>query len=108
VNRGDRYYAAANRRALKLVERQVLKPRFRFFEKLAPGKPIPDVKYPYCRWERTLKQLAIRYRKPYTARHRERLLNIGPAVHTTRHDPTNKVRIAGVRRFISLLRDHFY
>ena len=33
------------------------------------GGCIPDVKYPYGRWERTLKRLAIRYRKPYTARH---------------------------------------
>jgi integrase len=36
---------------------------------LLAGDPIPDVKYPYCRWERTLKRLAIRYRKPYAARH---------------------------------------
>lgn len=35
------------------------------------GGCIPDVKYPYGRWERTLKRLAIRYRKPYTARYRE-------------------------------------
>jgi hypothetical protein len=27
------------------------------------------VKYPYGRWERTLRRLAIRYRKPYAARH---------------------------------------
>jgi hypothetical protein len=27
------------------------------------------VKYLYCRWERTLKRLAIRYRKRYAARH---------------------------------------
>ena len=33
------------------------------------GATIPDVKYPYPRWERTLKRLAIRYRKPYVARH---------------------------------------
>ena len=33
------------------------------------GSPIPDVKYPYTRWERTLRRLAIRYRKPYSARH---------------------------------------
>jgi integrase len=65
-------------RAIAIIERQL-----RLRERLAragivqhqhlfftdEGKPIPDVKYPYCRWERTLKQLAIRYRKPYTARH---------------------------------------
>jgi hypothetical protein len=33
------------------------------------GGPIPDVKYPYGRWERTLKRLRIRYRRPYVARH---------------------------------------
>ena len=33
------------------------------------GAPIPDVKYPYVRWQRTLGRLAIRYRKPYMARH---------------------------------------
>jgi len=33
------------------------------------GAPIPDVKYPYVRWQRTLRRLAIRYRKPYMARH---------------------------------------
>ncbi len=33
------------------------------------GDPIPDVRYPYGRWEQTLKRLPIRYRKPYTARH---------------------------------------
>ncbi len=33
------------------------------------GRPIPDVKYPYTRWRRTLRRLAIRYRKPYMARH---------------------------------------
>ena len=33
------------------------------------GAPIPDVRFPYVRWERPLKQLPIRYRKPYTARH---------------------------------------
>lgn len=33
------------------------------------GAPIPDVKYPYSRWQRTLRRLAIRYGKPYMARH---------------------------------------
>jgi integrase len=33
------------------------------------GGPIPDVKSPYGRWERTLKRLRIRYRRPYVARH---------------------------------------
>jgi hypothetical protein len=36
---------------------------------LDDGGPIPDVKYPYGRWERTLKRLRIRYRRPYVARH---------------------------------------
>ena len=38
-----------------------------FFTK--SGAPILDVKYPYVRWQRTLRRLAIRYRKPYMARH---------------------------------------
>jgi hypothetical protein len=33
------------------------------------GSPIPDVKYPYARWERTLRRLNMRYRRPYAARH---------------------------------------
>ena len=33
------------------------------------GRPIADLKYPYTRWQRTLQRLAIRYRKPYMARH---------------------------------------
>jgi len=33
------------------------------------GAPLPDVKYPYVRWQRTLRRLSIRYRKPYMARH---------------------------------------
>ena len=33
------------------------------------GGPISDVKSPYGRWERTLKRLRIRYRRPYVARH---------------------------------------
>jgi integrase len=33
------------------------------------GTPIRDAKYPYGPWHRTLTRLAIRYRKPYAARH---------------------------------------
>jgi integrase len=33
------------------------------------GEPIRDLLYPYSRWRRTLRRLAIRYRKPYAARH---------------------------------------
>jgi integrase len=33
------------------------------------GEPIRDLVYPYSRWRRTLQRLAIRYRKPYAARH---------------------------------------
>jgi integrase len=33
------------------------------------GSPIPDVKYPYARWKRTLGRLKMRYRRPYAARH---------------------------------------
>jgi len=29
------------------------------------GRPIPDLKYPYTRWQSMLRRLAIRYRKPY-------------------------------------------
>lgn len=36
---------------------------------LDSGAPIPDVTYPYARWQRTLRRLAIRYRKPSMARH---------------------------------------
>ena len=31
-------------------------------------RPIPDAKYPFERWHKTLKRLPLRYRKPYTAR----------------------------------------
>jgi hypothetical protein len=33
------------------------------------GAPIVHLGYCYWRWQRTLKRLAIRYRKPYVARH---------------------------------------
>jgi len=33
------------------------------------GTPIPDDKYPYVRWQWTFRRLAIRYRRPYMARH---------------------------------------
>jgi integrase len=33
------------------------------------GAPMADLKYAYWRWQRTLRRLAIRYRKPYMARH---------------------------------------
>ena len=33
------------------------------------GAPIRYLRYPYARWHRTLSRLAIRYRKPYSARH---------------------------------------
>jgi hypothetical protein len=35
----------------------------------ASGAPMMDLKYAYWRWQRTLRRLAIRYRKPYMARH---------------------------------------
>jgi integrase len=35
----------------------------------AHGHPIRDVRTVYPRWRRTLRRLAIRYRKPYAARH---------------------------------------
>jgi integrase len=66
------------RRAITVIERQL-----RLREQLArdgridhnhlfftdSGRPISDLKYPYTRWQRTLRRLAIRYRKPYMARH---------------------------------------
>ena len=66
------------RRAITVIERQL-----RLRERLAregrinhdrlfftdSGRPIADLKYPYTRWQRTLQRLAIRYRKPYMARH---------------------------------------
>jgi integrase len=66
------------RRAAVILERQL-----RLRERLAAegcidhnylfitddGSPIPDVKYPYARWERTLRRLKMRYRRPYAARH---------------------------------------
>jgi hypothetical protein len=33
------------------------------------GAPLSDVRYPYQRWERTLRRLHIRYRHPYVAQH---------------------------------------
>jgi integrase len=65
-------------RAVSILERQLrlrarlvaegrIKHQHLFFTD--DGSPIPDVKYPYRRWKRTLKRLAIRYRKPYAARH---------------------------------------
>ena len=61
------------RRAIAVIERQL-----RLRERLAregrinhdrlfftdSGRPISDLKYPYTRWQRTLRRLAIRYRKP--------------------------------------------
>jgi Phage integrase family len=66
-------------RAVAILERQ-LQVRARLMEQHGiqhephlfvtdDGGPIPDVKYPYPRWERTLKRLRIRYRRPYVARH---------------------------------------
>ena len=65
-------------RAIAVLERQ-LRLRARLMEAAATehqhlfctdeGRPIPDVKYPYTRWERTLRRLPIRYRYPYAARH---------------------------------------
>jgi integrase len=66
------------RRAVVILERQL-----RLRERLAAegridhnhlfftddGSRIPDVKYPYARWERTLRRLKMRYRRPYAARH---------------------------------------
>lgn len=34
---------------------------------LTKAPPIPEVRFPHVRRKRTLKQLPIRYRKPYTA-----------------------------------------
>jgi len=31
------------------------------------GAPIPDVRYPYQRWQRTLKRLRIRYRRLFAS-----------------------------------------
>jgi integrase len=33
------------------------------------GGPIRHLEYGHWRWQRTLKRLAIRYRRPYVARH---------------------------------------
>jgi integrase len=58
-------------RQLRLREREVFAGRIRhdhlFFT--ASGAPMRDLKYAYWRWQRTLRRLAIRYRKPYMARH---------------------------------------
>ena len=65
-------------RAVAILERQLqvrarlMEPRGVQHEHLFvtdDSGPIPDVKYPYGRWERTLKRLRIRYRRPYVARH---------------------------------------
>src|ERR1700736_5469974 len=58
-------------RQLRLREREVFAGLIRhdhlFFT--ASGAPMRDLKYAYWRWQRTLRRLAIRYRKPYMARH---------------------------------------
>ena len=58
-------------RQLRLREREVFAGLIRhdhlFFT--ASGAPMRDLKYAYWRWQRTLRRLAIRYRKPYLARH---------------------------------------
>jgi integrase len=66
------------RRAVVIVERQLrlrerlvaeglIEHNYLFFTDA--GSPIPDVRYPYPRWERTLRRLKMRYRRPYAARH---------------------------------------
>jgi hypothetical protein len=58
-------------RQLALRETLVRQGRIRhehlFFH--ANGRPIRELGEVYGRWRRTLKRLAIRYRKPYAARH---------------------------------------
>jgi hypothetical protein len=58
-------------RQLRLREREVFAGLIRhdhlFFT--ASGAPMMDLKYAYWRRQRTLRRLAIRYRKPYMARH---------------------------------------
>ena len=51
----------------RLVEQGLIEHDHLFFTD--EGAPIPDVRYPYSRWERTLRRLGIRYRRPYAARH---------------------------------------
>jgi len=58
-------------RQLRLREREVFAALIRhdhlFFTE--SGAPMVDLKYAYWRWQRTLRRLAIRCRKPYMARH---------------------------------------
>jgi integrase len=65
-------------RAVAILERQLrlreqfvgaglLRHNHLFFT--ASGEPMRDLKYPYWRWQRTLRRLPIRCRKPYLARH---------------------------------------
>jgi integrase len=63
--------AAVIERQLRLRERWVqaglIQHESLFFTE--SGAPITQLGYCYWRWQRTLKGLAIRYRKPYVARH---------------------------------------
>ncbi|MFL6604002.1 MAG: hypothetical protein ACJ8R9_22105 [Steroidobacteraceae bacterium] len=51
----------------RLLRAGVIQHEHLFFT--ADGEPIRRLAYPYSRWRRTLQTLAIRYRKPYAARH---------------------------------------
>jgi integrase len=78
IRKQDRRVALCPPRACSVLERQLqLRERWRregriehaqlFFD--ADGTPIRRHSQVYGRWRATLKQLAIRYRKPYAARH---------------------------------------
>jgi integrase len=62
------------------------------------GAPIPDVKYPYVRWQRTLRSLAIRYRKPYMARHTSVSWNLMIGRNPLLVDPPSHDDAIGIRR----------
>lgn len=56
----------------------------------ANGKPIRKLGEVYGRWRQTLKRLAIRYRKPYAARHSSVSwdLMIGRAIRSSSRNST--------------------
>jgi hypothetical protein len=60
------------------------------------GEPIRYLRYGYWRWHRTLKRLAIRYRKPYVARHTSVSWNLmsgrNPRGDEPHRRPTEKIR----------------
>ena len=92
-------------RAITVIERQL-----RLRERLAregridhdrlfftdSGRPLSDLKYPYTRWQRTLRRLAIRYRKPYMARHTSVSCRVGRRISPPASRRTEREALASL------------